>query len=84
MCEFVVERVPVQQNQIGFLIGKSGKNFKDLQDKTKAPPPPPSYLPSSPLLSPAGAPRRVPRPCEDRVPPVTLRPPCTCRRRSRD
>ena len=28
MCEFVVERVPVQQNQIGFLIGKSGKNFK--------------------------------------------------------
>jgi hypothetical protein len=60
MCEFVVERVPVQQNQIGFLIGKSGKNFKDLQDKTKAPPPPHSYLPSSPLLSPGGAASRAP------------------------
>ena len=30
LCEFVVERVPVQQQQIGWLIGKSGSNFKDL------------------------------------------------------
>ena len=30
LCEFVVERVAVQQQQIGWLIGKSGSNFKEL------------------------------------------------------
>ena len=35
MLEFVTKRVPVQPEQIGWLIGRGGKNFKELQDKTK-------------------------------------------------
>ena len=38
MLEFVVERVPVEPEQIGWLIGKGGKNFKELQEKTKVGP----------------------------------------------
>jgi len=33
--EFVTAKLPVDPEQIGWLIGKGGKNFKDLQDKTK-------------------------------------------------
>ena len=35
MLEFVVERVPVEPEQIGWLIGRGGKNFKELQEKTR-------------------------------------------------
>ena len=35
MLEFVIERVPVQPAQVGWLIGRGGKNFKELQEKTK-------------------------------------------------
>ena len=33
--EFVTLELPVKPDQIGWLIGKGGKNFKDLQEKTK-------------------------------------------------
>ena len=35
MLEYVTLRMPVKQEQIGWLIGKGGKNFKELQEKTK-------------------------------------------------
>merc|ERR1719421_2807668 len=35
MLEFVIERVPVEPAQVGWLIGRGGKNFKELQEKTK-------------------------------------------------
>ena len=43
LCEFVVERVPVQQQQIGWLIGKSGSNFKDLHGDPNPHPHPHPY-----------------------------------------
>lgn len=33
--EFVEDRVSVQPEQVGWLIGRSGRNFKELQEKTK-------------------------------------------------
>jgi len=35
MLEFVSEKVPVESSQVGWLIGRNGNNFKELQDKTK-------------------------------------------------
>lgn len=35
LLEFVTEHVPVLPEQVGWLIGRGGRNFKDLQDKTK-------------------------------------------------
>lgn len=34
LLEFVIVRVPVRPEQIGWLIGKNGRNFKELQSKT--------------------------------------------------
>jgi transcription antitermination factor NusA-like protein len=33
--EFVTEHVPVQSEQVGWLIGRGGSNFRELQEKTK-------------------------------------------------
>ena len=33
--EYVTERIPVAQEQIGWLIGRGGSNFRELQEKTK-------------------------------------------------
>lgn len=33
--EFVTQRVPVRPEQIGWLIGRGGSNFRELQEKTK-------------------------------------------------
>ena len=33
--EFIIERVPVEPEQVGWLIGRGGKNFRELQEKTK-------------------------------------------------
>ena len=35
MLEFVAERIPVEPKQVGWLIGRDGRNFKELQEKTK-------------------------------------------------
>ena len=35
MLEFVEEKMPVKTEQVGWLIGRGGKNFKELQEKTK-------------------------------------------------
>uniref|UniRef100_A0A7S0J573 K Homology domain-containing protein n=1 Tax=Calcidiscus leptoporus TaxID=127549 RepID=A0A7S0J573_9EUKA len=35
LLEFVTENVPVETEQIGWLIGRGGRNFKDLQERTK-------------------------------------------------
>ena len=35
LLEFVTVKQPVEQQQIGWLIGKGGRNFKELQEKTK-------------------------------------------------
>ncbi len=65
MLEFVTQRVPVQQEQIGWLIGRGGKNFKELQEKTKVrrdgsglPLEPSSYIP------PTDRPTRTDRPTD--------------------
>ncbi|KAL1527303.1 hypothetical protein AB1Y20_015975 [Prymnesium parvum] len=33
--EFVIERIDVKSEQVGWLIGRGGKHFKELQEKTK-------------------------------------------------
>jgi predicted RNA-binding protein YlqC (UPF0109 family) len=35
MLEFVTQRVSVRSEQMGWLIGRNGRNFRELQDKTK-------------------------------------------------
>jgi len=35
MLEFVTQRVSVKPEQIGWLIGRNGRNFRELQEKTK-------------------------------------------------
>lgn len=35
LLEFVSESVPVEPEQVGWLIGRSGRNFKELQERTR-------------------------------------------------